>query len=288
MKRTILAGILAVAAGASGLLAQKPPTPQSPAPAQSKGPAPKSKGEQDALVAMLNAQGMPDKVIEAAEALLMKYADTDFKDVALFMEATAYQQKGDLDKTQVFAERALDANPKNFQASLLLAEAITQHTRDTDLDRDDKLARASKYANQTIASITAAVKPNPQLADQQWEDARKDIIAESHESIGMGALIAKKYDNAITELKAAVDGMAQPQPAFRVRLASAYQAAGKWDEAIAQAEVVMADAQAPTQVKQLAQAIRAGAVVAKQKATGQSTPPPLAPAAPAQLEVKKP
>ena len=54
----------------------------------------------------------PDATIEAAEDLVTKFADTDFKDMALLSEAGAYQQKRDVDKAQSYAERDLEANPK--------------------------------------------------------------------------------------------------------------------------------------------------------------------------------
>lgn len=275
MKRTLLAGMLVLTTGLPVLVAQKAANgTQAPAEA---GPKPKSKGEAQAIQAMFAAATNPDNEIAAAEDLVTKYADTDFKDVAYFLEATAYQRKGDLEKAQVYAERAVTANPKNFQAALMLAELITQHTRENDLDRDQKLAKAKGYADQAIDTLNASAKPNPQMSDQQWADAKKDMIAEAHESLGMGALVSKNYALAITELKAADDGAAHPQPAFKVRLASAYSGAGKYDESIAMAESVMNDAQAPQVVKQVAQAVRAGAVVAKNKASGQ----PATPAAPA-------
>lgn len=276
MRQTVFAAILAVAVGVPGLMAQQPK-------GEPKGPHPKSKGEQDALVAMFNAQGKPDEEIQAAEALLTKYADTDYKDTALFFEATAYQQKGDVDKAQVFAERALDANPKNFQASLMLSEMIAQHTRENDLDRADKLAKADKYGNQTIETLKTMEKPNPQLTDQQWEDAKKDLSARAHDALGMSALVAKKYDQAIAEFKMAVEGAAHPEPAYEVRLASAYNAGGKYDDCIATANKVMNEADTPTQIKQVAQSIRAQATVAKQKASGGAA----APAPPAQVQVKQ-
>jgi lipopolysaccharide biosynthesis regulator YciM len=282
MKRTILTGVLVLATGVSGLMAQKNKKDQ---PQQKEQPSagPKmSPGEQQALQALAAAQGKPDETIVAAENLLTKYADTTFKDTALFMEAIAYQQKGDKDKMQIFAERALAANPKNFQASLLLADLTVQQTREHDLDRDEKLAKADKYANDSIATITGATKPNPQLSDQQWEDAKKDLIAQAHDALGMSALQKKNYDLAITELKSAVEGAAHPEPAFQVRLASAYQQAGKNDEAITLAEKVMNDAQTPQQIKSVAQAIRAAAVVAKNGGK-----PLNAPAPPPQIEVKK-
>jgi tetratricopeptide (TPR) repeat protein len=284
MKRTILAGILIIAAGGSVMVAQKGNQKGAPAQTgQQKGPVAKSKAEQDAVMAMINAQN-PDQLIAAAENLLTKYADTEFQDTALFLEASAYQRKGDADKAQVYAERALAANPKNFQASLMLAESIAQHTRENDLDKEDRLARAEKYANDTIATLNVAEKPNPQMTDQQWGDIKKDLIAQTHDALGMSAMMRKKYDVAINEFKMSVEGAAQPEPAYRVRLASAYSSAGQYDEAIKLAEKVMSEADIPTQIKQVAQSIRATATVAKQKAAGGGGPP----SAPPQIEIKKP
>jgi tetratricopeptide (TPR) repeat protein len=284
MKRTILTGILILATGVSGAMAQKK-QPQAPAAnAAPKGPAPKSADELKALQALFGAAGKPDEVIAAAENVLSKFADTDFKDTALFMEAEAYRQKGDKEKLQIYAERTLAANPKHFQADLMLAENIVQQTREHDLDRDEKLVKADKYANDAIAAIGAASKPNPQLPDPQWEDIKKDMVAEAHDALGMSALISKKYDVAIAELKIAVEGAAHPEPAYQIRLASAYQASGKNDEAIELAEKVMNDPTNPPQIKSVAQSVRAQAVVAKRGASGQ----PAGAAPPAQIEIKKP
>ncbi|MBZ5575556.1 MAG: hypothetical protein LAP40_03225 [Acidobacteriia bacterium] len=289
MKRTMIAGMLALAAGVTGLMAQKGKDKGSDAPAATAAPAatgPKVKSAEEgkAVTALVQAQGNPDKVIAAAEDLLTKYADTEFKDTALYMEAVSYQQKGDREKMQLYAERTVAANPKQFQASLMLAEATVQQTREHDLDRDEKLAKADKYANDAISAINEAAKPAPQITDQQWTEAKKDLIAEAHDALGMSALLRKNYDGAISELKLAVEGAAHPEPAFQVRLASAYQSAGKYDESIATAEKVMNDPLAAQQIKQIAQAIRAGSVVAKNKASGQGATPN----APSQVEIKKP
>src|SRR5450759_3197072 len=124
MKRMILTGILAMGAGATCLMAQAPPPAQAAAPAQASGPkvpAPKSKAELGALQALQAAANDPVKAIAAAENLITKFADTDFKGAALFLEADAYQRKGDLDHMVIFAERTLEASPQDFRASLMLA-----------------------------------------------------------------------------------------------------------------------------------------------------------------------
>ncbi|HLI83901.1 MAG TPA: hypothetical protein VKV17_08280 [Bryobacteraceae bacterium] len=240
-----------------------------------------SPNEAKAIQAVMTAQQQnnPDGVITAAEDCLSKFKDTSFKDTILFLEAQAYLQKGDKEKAQIFGERALAANANNYQAGLMMAEVMIQTTKEHDLDRDDKLAKAEKYANQAIAAVGSAEKPNPQLQDQQWAEIKKDMVAEGHDALGMAALDRKQYDKAIAEFKLAVDGAAHVQPAYEVRLASAYQNAGQNDEAIKMAEKVMNEAQTPSQIKSVAQAIRASAVVANKKkdqSAGQNNAPPQA------------
>jgi len=256
MKRTILAGILSVAAGASSLMAQAKP------------PAPKSPKELEAVKAMFAAsQAGPDQTIAAAESLITGFADTEFKELAMFFEARSYQQKNDLVKAQVYAERVLEINPKNYQTTLMLGEVLAQTTRENDLDKEEKLAKAEKLLNATNENLKAATKPNPQMADKEWDEARQQMTGEAHSALGLIALTRKKYDVAVTEFKTASD--LDPQPAYLVRQASALQSAGKNDEAIAICDKVLADAQLNPQIKQVTQGVRAAAIKAGGKATGE-------------------
>jgi tetratricopeptide (TPR) repeat protein len=263
MKRMIATGILALSAGLLCLMAQG-----------SKAPAPKSKAEMEALQALQAAQGDPDKTIAACENLITKFADTDFKGIALFMEADAYEKKKDPEHMVIFAERALEANPQNFQAMLMLSKYYASNTRENDLDREEKLGKEEKYAKDVIATMKTAEKPNPQIPDDQWADAKKDIAAEAYNCIGLGNLTRKKYDVAAENFKQAVDTNSRPEPAYMVRLASALQAGGKNDEAITWCDKILADASAHPQIKQLAGSVRAAAVKAGGKAPGAPPAPP--------------
>jgi tetratricopeptide (TPR) repeat protein len=252
MKRTILAAVFAMAAGASSLWAQKPP-------------APKSQKELEAVKAMFAASSVgPDQTIAAAEALITGFADTEFKEVALFFEARSYQQKNDMVRAQVFGERVLEINPKNFQSSLMMGEVIAQTTRENDLDKEEKLAKAEKYLKDTIENLKTAPKPNPQTPDKDWDEAKQQMTAEAHSGLGLCALTRKKFDAAAAEFKTAAD--LDPQPAYLARQASALQSAGKNDEAIAICDKVLADPQLHPQIKVVAQGIRASAIKAGGKA----------------------
>src|SRR5262245_32973750 len=197
MKRIIIAG-LAIAAGATTLLAQ---------------PKPKSQKEVDALMAVQNAASN-DARIEAVDKLITGFSDTEFKDWALFLAANAYAAKNEPEKAIVYCERTVEANPKHFQALLMLAEITAQRTGEHDLDREEKLNRATKYANDAIAAVNSAAKPNPQVTDDQWAAAKKDVVAQAHQALGMVALSRKKGDEAVAEFKKAIEGSSQPEPAF--------------------------------------------------------------------------
>jgi tetratricopeptide (TPR) repeat protein len=260
MKRIVLAGAL-LAAGAVGLLAQ-PTTAPAPAP---KGPAPKSQGELQALQAWQTAAqgGDTDAIIKAVDDLLVKFPDTDFKDIVLCTEADAYQRKRDFIKAQIYAEQALAANPKSYQASVMLADILAKHTGEHDLDRDEKLNKAVKYSQQTIELAAAAPKPRPDLADAQWEAIKKGYIGQAQDDIGLAETVRRNWDAAITAFKAAA--AADPQPAYRVHLANSLQSAGKFDEAIAICDQVLAEPNLHPQIKAAAQGIKDSCTKAKAK-----------------------
>lgn len=221
-------------------------------------PKPKSKKEIDAINAMISAT-TPDAQIAAAENLLTTFADTEFKSLALFMEADDYARKGQFEKSIVFAEQSLAADPKNYQAMLLLARQYAAHTTENDLDKEEKLTKATKYANDAIATVATAPKPNPGIPDDKWEGAKKDYTAQAHEALGMIADVRKKYDVSVTEYKAAIEGVPTPDPATMVRCAIALEHLGKFDDAIAMLDKAIADPNSQPAVKNYATSEKAKA-----------------------------
>jgi len=266
------AGALVLIAGLA--FAQKP----------AKQPKPKSQKEVDAINAIFNATE-PDARIAAAENLLAKFADTEFKAVALQVAAASAQQKNDFEKMVIYSERAIDADPQNYPAMLMLANGIAQKTREFDLDKEEKLQRAEKYAKQSIELINAAEKPRPDITDEQWEGAKKDYLAQAHEALGLCAMVRKKYDVAANEFKTSTEVAPAPDQATMVRLAAAYNLSGKPDSALPVLDKVMALPDLNPQIKQVAQNEKVNAMKLK---SGGAKPASTSPAPPPQVEVKKP
>ncbi len=270
MKRTILTGILALAAGVPVLMAQARPAGQpapaaqaapagQAAPAAPSGPHVKSPEEMTALRALVAAQnqGNADAIVKAAEDFVTQFADTEFKEMALSLEAAAYQMKNDAANAQVAWGRVVAVNPKSLQGNLKMGGIIAAQTRDKDLDRDDNLALAEKYLKTAMEILKTAPKPNPQITDPDWEVAKKQMDAEAHNGLGLVALTRasankdpdpKKYTAAVDEFQIA----ASEDPdllTYSARLAAAYQNAGRSADAIAICDKLLANPQLNPAIK---------------------------------------
>jgi tetratricopeptide (TPR) repeat protein len=243
MTRSFLTNtLLALAVSTSLLLAQT---------ANSKAPKPKNQKELDAINVMFQTQD-PDARIAAANNLVTKFAETEFKATALYVAAFSYQQKGDLENSIVYAEKCLESDPKFFGAMLIISSGLAQRTKEFDLDREEKLGRANKMANDALGLITNAPKPNPAIPDDQWETAKKDFASQAHEALGLAALVRKKYDVCASEFTLALANAQQPDPSTMVRLGSCNMKMQKWDEATAVLDKALADPTSVPAVKKAA------------------------------------
>lgn len=243
---------------------------------ESKGPGPKSQAEAQAVNALIQSQGQtPDDVIKAADALVSKFADTAYKSFALELEAEAYQRKGDNAKAIVYAEQSLAADPKNYDADNLLANIIAQTTRETDLDKEEKLTKADKYAHDALDTLQNGGKPPlfSNLTDEQWTKAKAAAESLSWQALGTIALARKKTEEAVADFEKGIAD--NPDPVLLIRTGRALLAAKKPDEAITYFQKVMDSPDAPAQIKSIAQADRVRAIQAK----GGAAAPAPAPAA---------
>jgi tetratricopeptide (TPR) repeat protein len=222
----------------------------------------KSAKEGEAVQAVLSAT-TPDQKIAAADNLVSKFKDSDFKGIVLEMAGESYQQKGDSANAIVYGNRALEADPKNFQAMLLVAGQLAQITKEFDLDKDEKVKRAKKLADDAITAINATAKPNPKLTDEQWAGIQKDLVAQAHETLGVLASVNKQWDVSIAEYKMAIDNAANPEVTTMVRLTATYNLAKKYDEATAMADRVLATPGVPDNLKKIATDEKARAAKAK-------------------------
>lgn len=269
MRTGMMIGALAAVIAGAGLAGAQQgaagPPAQATAPGAQKVRGFKSQAEGQALQGMVQA-ATPEARIAAAEDFVTKFPDSDFKALALAAEAQSYQQKNDYERTVIYGERALDANPDpgtRLQTQLMLAKVIALRTREFDLDREEKLGRVEKYANGALEMLSTMAKPNPNLSDEQWNTVKADMIADAHDSLGVAALVRKNYSQAESEFKTSVAAGKTPDAATQVRLAATYNKESKYDDAIALCDKLMAEPNLHPAIRSIAQAERARAIQSK-------------------------
>jgi len=226
-------------------------------------PKPKSQKELQALQAWQAATD-PDVRLKAIENVLTNFADTDFKIFLLQDAMQLEERKGDFAQTVFYGERLLEADPKNAIAMVTLAGETARHTREFDLDKEEKLAKVDKYAKDAIEAAKTMSKPRADIPDAQWENVRKDVQGQAYEAMGMAASLRKKYDDSVADYKQALEVQSTPDPATMVRLGQAYEDAGKLDDAAAAFEKALNTPDVNPTVKAVAEGKKAE--VAKRKA----------------------
>jgi tetratricopeptide (TPR) repeat protein len=249
----ILALVAAVCVGAGMLAAQS----ASPTP-----PKAKSKKEIEAVRAMYAAQTADEQIAKAKE-FIDKFADSEFRGSAFYVMATASDAKRDLDNVVVYGEQAIAADPMNFGSMALMSKAIAQSTKKFDLDKADKLARADKLAKDALELSKKAPKPNPDLTDDQWAAAVKEIAEPAYEGLAFESAAKEDYAGCAANFKLAVASMSQLEPALLIRGGHCSLPAKHYDEAIASFDQAIAAPNSVQVIKDVAAREKAMAMQAK-------------------------
>jgi len=182
----------------------------------------KSKKEGEAINA-INAATTVDDRIKAIENVLNTFKDTEFKSMLLQMAMQLEVQKGDYAQVMFYGDRILADDPKNPLALVTMAGETARRTREFDLDKDEKLNKAEKWAKDGIEFAKTAPKPQ-----------------------------ANKYDEAIADYKQSIAVAGTPDAATWLRLGQAYEDASKWDDANDAFDKAASAPNASPQVKNIA------------------------------------
>jgi tetratricopeptide (TPR) repeat protein len=247
MKRAaMMLGVLAIAAFAVAQQQQTPAQQKQPAGAAQQGapvtppgkrpPQAKTQPEFDAYNAAIANQKDAAAMEKAADDFATKFPDSELR-VLLFKAAMrAYQNANNGDKMLEEAQKLLKVDPDDPEALIASAEVTTEHTRDTDLDKDQRFAKATKDAQHALETIDTDV-PMPANIPQAQIDAYKGLLRSNAYSIlGTIQYDQEKYADAEGYFRKSIDAYpAQPDPVVVLRLALALDKQGKYQDALTQA-----------------------------------------------------
>jgi tetratricopeptide (TPR) repeat protein len=231
--------------------AQQPGEAGAPAAPVNRPPQAKTQAEFDAFNAA-NAAKDPEAMEKAATDFAAKFPDSELR-ILLFKTATRmYQNANNADKMLEMARKCLEIDPDDAEALVDVAEVLTERTRDTDLDKDQRLEEARKSVDHALQSIDT--HPAVGVPAEKMDDY-KGLLRSTAYSV-RGTLLFNKSDFAAAEsdYRKAIDAYPQqPDPITVLRLSLALDRQNKYAEALTYANKAVDLTQDGTNAKTLAQ-----------------------------------
>lgn len=265
-------------------------TGQAPA-AQGQTPAPNHKmlsaGSQEEFKAYQDAYALTDpaKLEAAANDFSTKYPNSQLRGSLYTRAMSLYAQSDNTDKVIDCGRLAIAADPTNPIPLAQTASAIAESTHESDLDRDQRLAEASKDAHAAIDNIDTGL-PLPANADPaRVEGAKKSILTMAYDTLGMVDLSKKDYASAVTNLQKAIsESSSNPEAVLYLRLSVAQDNLKQYPQALDSANKAVQYAKDGSQAQNLAkmQQGRLQKLMSAQSPAGGAAPPSTAPAPGAQ------
>lgn len=201
------------------------------APQGKRPPAAKTQPEFEAYKAAL---ALTDAAAaeKAADDFAAKYADSELRAVLYKSAMQKYQATNNADKMLDMAQKSLTFDPDDPEALVGAAQVLAERTRDTDLDKDQKLAEAKKNAERALVTVDTDV-PTAGYPPDKVDLFKRFIRSEAYAIIGTLAANAKNYPEAETNLRKSVEVFPEQVDSVAVlRLAIALDNENKVPEAL--------------------------------------------------------
>jgi tetratricopeptide (TPR) repeat protein len=236
----------ATTAPAAGQAAAAPATGKRP-------PQAKTQAEYDAYNAAKAQANDPAAFEKATDDFAGKYPDSELT-VLMYRDAMhAYQTANNADKMLEMGRKVLKRDKDDPEALIGVAEVLTERTRDTDLDKAQRMEEAVNDANHALDTIDTdiAVPPN---TPQDRVDAYKNFLRSgAYAILGTQAFNANAFPDAEKFFRKSIEAFAsQPDPVVVLRLALSLDKQNKYPEALKEANHAVELTQDSNSVGQLA------------------------------------
>jgi tetratricopeptide (TPR) repeat protein len=130
------------------------------------------------------------------------------------------------------ARKALTYDPDDPEALVGVAQVLAERTRETDLDRDQRLDEAKKDAERALVTIDTDI-PTTGYPPEKLAAYKGFLRSEAYAVLGKLASDSKNWPVAETNLRKSIDALPdQPDSIAVLRLAVALDMQGKIPEAL--------------------------------------------------------
>jgi tetratricopeptide (TPR) repeat protein len=201
------------------------------APAGKRPPQAKTQPEFDAYKAAI-ALTDPAAQEKAAADFAAKYPDSELRPLVYKGVMHGYQQANNADKMLEAAQKILTFDPDDPEALLGAAQVLAERTRDTDLDKDQRLGEARKNALRALETIDTDVPSSGYPADQ-LAAFKSFLRSDAYAILGTLDFNNKAWVDAEGNLRKSIDAFPQQvDPIAVFRLSVSLDMQNKYPEAL--------------------------------------------------------
>jgi tetratricopeptide (TPR) repeat protein len=209
-------------------------------PAQPLGKRPpqaKTQPEFDAYKAAMANANDAAAMEKSADDFAAKFPESELRAILYRTAMHSHQAANNADKMLQMGRKVLKIDPDDPEALVGVAQVLAERTRDTDLDKDQRLDEAMKLAQHSLETIDTDVAI-PAGTPQDKVDAYKAFLRSSaYAIIGTIQFNREKFADAEGSLRKSIDADPQnPDPVAVFRLAVALDKQDKVPEALKYAE----------------------------------------------------
>ncbi len=223
----------------------------------------------------------PAEMEAAADAFAAKYPNSEMKGTLYGRAMGLYAQANNSEKTLEAGKKAIAADPTNPVALVQVASILAETTRETDLDREQRLDEANKDAQAAIDNINTGLVLPPNAPPERVAAYKASILTRAYDTLGMINLNKKNYSAAEQALLKAADiSKANPEAVIYLRLSVAQDQLKEYPKALDSATKAVQYAPAGSTAQNLAkqQQARVQKLAEAASTPSQGTTPAAAPA----------
>ena len=207
------------------------PAGQAAAPAGKRPPAAKTQPEFEAYKAAV-AQTDPAALEKSADDFATKFPASELRAMLYSATMQRYQQANNADKMMDMARKILAIDPDDPAALVGVAQALAERTRETDLDKDQRVAEAKGDAERALVTIDTDV-PTSGYPPEQLNAFKNFLRSEAYLVLGTLSFKASSWADAELNLRKSIEALPQqPDTVAVFRLAVALDMQNKIPEAM--------------------------------------------------------
>jgi tetratricopeptide (TPR) repeat protein len=208
-----------------------PPAGQAATPPGKRPPQAKTQPEFEAYKAAI---ALTDAAAQekAADDFAAKFPDSELRVVLYKAAMQKYGNTGNPDKMLDVGQKALTFDPDDPEALVGVAQVLTERTKDTALDKDQRLAEAKKDAERALATVDTDV-PTSGYPPEKIDQFKRFVKSEAYAILGTLAANAENYPEAEIQLKKSIEALPESvDPVAVLRLAIALDKQNKTADAL--------------------------------------------------------